>query len=846
MAMKTHKRSGFGQVMQFLLRFLGLNGLVAVAAGAFLWYGLGLLLPALLVGGTGVCMVAVALLAELRGFAETAFSHRGGAGINVVVQITLATALVVGGNWFSFNHSKRFDCTSARTFTLPDDIRAKLADLRGDTDIIVYLQHVSFGQRVELRQDEYDQAAEKIIIKKVEDLADQFREYGPQFRVHVLDTQARSSKEREDEIKAIFPSAAADEMLATIKNSPENSIFFYSRDAGQMQRLSFNDIYQLDKEASKAANKGRGNLVLNYQGEQNFAEKVFKIEEKKPRIGFAVVHGFLGQDGTEEIGMPGLKDALIKRGYEGRDIVLRKWPQREPAALEHEESRFELLEAKKNFFERTIKEIEEELKDDDKDKKFWQDSKLADINKDLVLVATTRGFQPISRVQLEKIRKSQGRIPTTREITKEYRDEIVEALVEEIKSLDTDLKDVRKKLAKAVDEQSKLRVDNLAEQRRITDVREKMKRLLADIDMLVVPRPTLFNLLRGDRIGGRVYALDDAQVEAIKDFMKAGKPVMFCLGPMNEPGDGLDDLMADSLEKMLATFNIQLPNQTILFNTEGEAMAESDERDQMRGGVVDVPAAEVDWRIPATSRLFSGFDLKAAPPIRTSMRMTVHGLGEKSRDGLKIRHPRPVYVVRTTFPAESIGGAFGSLSSSWPMGPAQALAALYAKSAKKIDEKTVFLMTDPESWNEEKPFLSEKHIPRFERPKADDPNKGTVQEKRRGPFPIGVALETEVPLDWYENDAPKKPVKVRLAVIGHGGLFIGEKLPPMREKLFLDVSNWLLGRDNLLAQDRGTWEYPRVEIGDTARTLWVWGMCVALPLLFLYIGVNVWLVRRMR
>ena len=48
-----------------------------------------------------------------------------------------------------------------------------------------------------LPHDEYDQAAEKKIIKKVEDLADQFQEIGPRFRVHVMDTQKKNYKELE-------------------------------------------------------------------------------------------------------------------------------------------------------------------------------------------------------------------------------------------------------------------------------------------------------------------------------------------------------------------------------------------------------------------------------------------------------------------------------------------------------------------------------------------------------------------------------------------------------------------------------------------------------------------------
>ena len=861
--MAMTKRSSFWQFLHFLLRFIGLNGLVAVAVAAFLWQALDMPSEATVVGIAGLSAIGLALLGEMRGLMQATMSHRGAAGLNVVLQVLLATVLVVGCNVFAFSHYKRFDWTTARTFTLEPSIRAKLADLRGDTDIIVYLQHVSFGQRVELRQNEHEQAAEKIIVEKVKDLAEQFQELGPNFRVHILDTQKKAFQQRRKEINVLSGELSEDqlkandnptkdrpardsELLKTIEKAPEDSIFFYARDSKQLQRLSFNDIYQLDKKASEEANGKKGNLVLNYQGVANFEAKVFKIEEKKPRIGFAVVHGFLGQDGTEEIGMPGLKDALNKRGFEGRDIVLRKWPQREPAALEHEESRFELLEAKKSFFERVVKELEEDIRDHARGKKTWETTKLEDLNKDYALVATIQGFRPITRKQLEAARKAQGRIFATRDITEEFRAEYVREYIDELEAFEQELAAARKKLAKTTDEQSKLRVDNLAEQRRITDVRDKMKRLLADVDMLVVPRATLFNLLRGDRIGGRVYALEDSQIEAIKDFMKAGKPVLFCLGPMNEPGETPDSESQDSLEKMLASFNITMPNQTVLFNSEGEAMAESDEREQMRGGAVDIPAAELEWKVPPGSRWFTSLDLNAAPPIRTSMRLTAHGLGEKSREGLKIRHPRPVYVVRTTWPAEAIGSAFGSLALSTPTAPSQALAALYAKSAKKLDEKTVFLMTDSESWNEERPFPSEKHTPRYERPKADDPNKGTINEKRRGPFPIGVALETEVPTEWYDKDTPKKPIKVRLAVIGHGGLFIGEKLPPMREKLFLDVSNWLLGRDNLLARDNETWQFPRVEITPAEHTIWVWGICRALPFVFLYIGTIVWLVRRMR
>lgn len=849
MAMKTRKAPSTGHMLHFLLRFIGLNGLVAVAVGASLWQALDYQMIGSIVALAGLGAIGLALLGEMRGLADATFSHRGAAGINVVAQITLATALVVGGNYFSFHHSKRHDCTAKRTFTLDKNIREKLTQMRGDTDIIIYVPHVSFGQRVELRQDEYDQAAEKKIVEKVKDLAEQFQEVGPNFRVHILDTQEKTYKDR---VEQLAESTKDNDLLDTIKKAPENSIFFYARDSKQLQRLSFNDIYQLDKKASEEANDKKGNLVLNYQGVNNFAEKVFKIEEKKPRIGFAVIHGFLGQDGTEEIGMPGLKDALAKRGYDGRDIVLKNWAKREAAALEHDESRFEILETKKSHLERDIKEWADEMIDDKKERDYWINTKIEEIGKDHLLVLTQIGMRVVPRREVEAFRKTTGRVPTSREINEEFRAKFAKELSEQYESYEQELESKRKKLAKAIDEQSKLRVDNLAEQRRITNVRDKMKRLLADVDLLVVPRATYFNLLRGnparggDRIQPEVHELEATQIEGIKDFIRAGKPVMFCLGPISEPGQTSPERAPqDALEKMLAEFNVELPNQMILYNTEAEALAELDER-EMQAGRVDVPPVEFDWKLPPGARLFTNIDVKATSPIRGSMRMTSHSLGNKNRDELKIHHLRPVYVVQTTWEPKVIGTALGSLSSSWPEGSSLALAAFHAKSDRKIDEKAVLLMTNAEAWNEEKPFPANNYMPRFKRSKSDDPTKDTFLEKRRGPFPIGVALEADVPTEWFEKNTPKKPVKVRLAVIGHGGLFIGDKLPPMREKLFLDVSNWLLGRDNLLAKDNETWKYPRVEVTPVERILWVWGVCRALPFVFLYLGTIVWLVRRMR
>ena len=87
---------------------------------------------------------------------------------------------------------------------------------------------------------------------------------------------------------------------------------------------------------------------------------------------------------------------------------------------------------------------------------------------------------------------------------------------------------------------------------------------------------------------------------------------------------------------------------------------------------------------------------------------------------------------------------------------------------------------------------------------------------------------------------------VRVAAIGHGGVFMGTALAPAKEKLLLDVCNWLLGRDDLLTRSDQTWQYPRVDLSPTDNSLWQWGTRLGLPMLFVYLGLVVMMVRRLR
>ena len=90
------------------------------------------------------------------------------------------------------------------------------------------------------------------------------------------------------------------------------------------------------------------------------SRKVLNVDEKKPRIALGVVHPLLSTQNTDEfnkqLGLAGLKKALTVRGYETRDIILKKWgngpPQ--PAVLTFGENRFEQLESKIAGLENTI------------------------------------------------------------------------------------------------------------------------------------------------------------------------------------------------------------------------------------------------------------------------------------------------------------------------------------------------------------------------------------------------------------------------------------------------------------------------------------------------------------
>lgn len=811
MALSTRRPGHWWSRLHFLVKLLGLTGLVAAGVGLLLSVGRldlsspeGILThlrvpPAepltraslyLLVSGLGTA--AFALLVEALVAIRVVTGRRSAVGMNVALQVALATGLIVGLNVYSYRHYLRFDWTRDRQFTLPPELREQLAQLKDETTIIVYQRHNTFGRTG--KPDGYDAAAERKVVEKVYDLVDQFRQLGPQFRVVTLDVEEEDFNDRLDSL-----TSDSKALREAIDNTPENSIFFVA--GNRVQRLSFDEFFQLDKPKSKGTDKSQRNLVLLYQGIEPFVRKVLNIDEKRPRIGLAVIHEWLTSEGPDDFGLAGMRKTLQARGFEVKDIVLRKWTENappEPGAYTYEESKLDRLDEQLAELDSDLETLGTEVKEFKRIQEVWQKSTLEELNKRYERELRGMKINELARKrQLDVITQNVG----LRElIQSQYRED-------------------RDALAK---ERDKLNVENALEQRRMTDLKAKLDRLLADVDLLVIPRMTLRNVPLGDRIPQRLYRLDAAQVDAVKDFLKAGKPVLACFGPANEhPEDRMRMASLDAgsgpdaLEQVLEQLGIRFGKQTVLFNVESKSFAERRSGFLVSGVNVEVPSVDFTWKPDALRTALNAgpreLPTRKSNPIRSSMEVVANSLGQTL--DLRVRHPRPIYVDPE-------------------------------KDKSQTFEPT-FMLTSPASWNEEQPFPVQDKTPRFEPTKPEDPAKGTLDEERRGPFPIGVALETKAPADWY-SDKDATPATTRIVALGQGGLFVGPELTPAKGQLLLHTCNWLLGLDDLLPKSEREWSYPRLHLDAAQQTAWRWGAWLGLPGLFAYLGAVVYLLRRVR
>jgi hypothetical protein len=807
MALTAKKSPGrFWSRLHFLVLFTLLTGLLVAAAGgvwamldgrltepalrqawADVQAGLGLP-PSLwpLVGGAAAALLA--LLIEALVFLRQAAGRRSVFGANAMLQVALAAVLLVGVNVYSFRHYVRLDTTRDQQFTLPADLQAQLRQLRlevgRETRIVVYQRHKTFGNLTD-KPDDRDYEAGRKVVEKVNDLADQFRELGPQFRVRVLDATAKGfDKQLEEE------TADAPDLRAAIDGAAENSIFFYAG-PGRLQRMTFGEFYALDKTASQE----QGNLVLLFQGVEPFARKVLNIDEKRPKVAVGVIHDLLSTEGTGDYGMPGLKKSLNSHGIDVEDVILKKsrgFSLLGAGVYTYAESRFDRLENETKTLDAEVKALSEMIDKNAGLRKEWATATLKDLTQKYA-----------ARLRVKQVSEEMRRFQLT------GIDEVLQAQRE-------DRDELRKALEKRRDERAGLNVESAAELQRMTDLRAKMDRLLADCDLLVIPRMTLRNLNLGEAIPNRVYRLDDAQADAIKDFLKKGKPVLVCFGPANEPPQMRPDPTAegpDNVEQLLAELGIHFGKTAVLFDVESAALSGSSPgQEQVLGANVEVPPVDFAWKGGDAWPPGQASAAKGPNPVRAAMLLAARGAGREL--DLRLRHPRPVYF-------EPEGG------DPLPYDP-------------------TLMVTSPAAWNEDQPFPTEDHVPHFEATAAASAVPQSRDEKRHGRFSVGVVAQARVPATWYDSSKDASPATVRVVAIGHGGVFVGQRLSPATEALLLNSCNWLLGRDDRLPRTDRPWSYPRVALDAREIELWHWGTQVGLPALFLYLGLVVLLFRQLR
>jgi hypothetical protein len=863
----TRQRTTLGNRFRFLVRAVGLTGFAAAAAGGILavatfpavdfgsWSGWSALPDVLRAAGDGangelakvaawmvaggVVAVAVALLVEVAGALVLGVGRRTAAGTTATVGVAAAVALLVIVNVYSLTHYRRIDTTREQRFTLPPDLAAEFGKLRSTapTTIVVHQTH-NFGPLMPTR-DSFTKADEAEVTARVLDLVDQFREFGPQFKVVVLDKEAFEYRR---EMKALRGDAP--ELVAAIESTPENSVFFYANK--RVQRLAFNEFMQLDRTASDTEDEAKANLVLVPQGIDRFARRILAVQERRPKVAVCVVHEALStarSDGWRaRYTMSGLRKVLTDAGFDVTDIVLKKGFGQpgglKPAADTREESTLERLEAEQRGATKDrAAAARNAVKWDDRAKavadakgKPWAERK-ALYDKHLADLFQGTLVEEIEPQLLEIVERGARRA----------RDKLAETVKKQ------------EEIAKQVTEA--LKNERALEMQRMSDVAAKFKSQLADVDLLIVPRFTTDDAMEGVEVPPSLHALDKEQTKVVKEFMKSGRPVLTCLGPvtpevnfdpridtslqafsrrwateleraMNEP--------AEDFERMLAQRGIELGRTMVVFDGETKALA----ADRFGSGPVEIPSVVFNEDPVAAAGI-------APNPILAAIRQT--GRTTEQAFDLRLRAVRPVGVGRT-----------------W-----QARQPFAAE----------FMFTSADAWNTWRPFpirvgRNIAYVPEFD-PPSDDPSKGTRDEEKRGPFPIAVAIENRIPLTWMSDDveswqlgalllpltnAPAlgltraaeegdRPTQ-RTVVFGSGSVFTGKDLSPVQEKVLLHTVNWLTRREDRLPRpasaDNPDWHYPRVALSDRDRILWRLGTIVGLPLAVAYVGLIVTMRRRMR
>ena len=389
-------------------------------------------------------------------------------------------------------------------------MRKELEKLQGDTTVIVYQRHRTFGGITDV-PDQYDAAAERKVVEKFKDLVDQLRELGQHIHVEVLDTEAEGYY---DKLAALTRNAP--ELKKAIEAAPENSLFFHATaGGGQVQQLSFNDFLRLDKTSSRAANKGKGNLVLSQGGVRPIARRIVNLEQRKPVVGVLVVHEALTTEGNLDFyTTAGVRKTLQANGFDVRNVILKRFPQESRGGGEPEPAVDLLEDSKLDRLQDESKLIKEDLEVLNEQVKMWTELNRMLADKKMPLLKIN---EKLFEYRIQQLPGDDVRPQALRQVQEKL------ALMQQL------IQDSQERAKEIADEMRGLNAEVIGERRRVTDLKSKLDRVLSECDLLLLPRLTTGN--DGERyLSAAIHNLDPKLVVSIKEYIRAGKPVLAAFG----------------------------------------------------------------------------------------------------------------------------------------------------------------------------------------------------------------------------------------------------------------------------------------------------------------------------